>query len=225
MSISKGRYRAFCYMYMYMHIYSTCIWFCICICIYKYICISICKKTCIYIYIYPGILSSFSYAHIFRNICIYICTCKWCYYIYMQTSSPKISKPPGHRWWVPVAVRGSTPLQSLDRDNLETIDEMVAERFIVGYLYIDCMNDIYVYMVCIDTHTHTYRIFTYSDLKQIHIHKSNKLKLSYRISVSDPPQTSFGFWEFETSPLGFFFMMRFFKEGRNQVQSFEMVVS
>lgn len=104
-----------------------------------------------------------------------------------------------------MAVRGSTPLQSLDRDNLETIDEMVAERFIVGYLYIDCMNDIYVYMVCIDTHTHTYRIFTYSDLKQIHIHKSNKLKLSYRISVSDPPQTSFGFWEFETSPLGFFF--------------------
>lgn len=178
---------------------------------------------CIYIYI--QVFFHHFHMHIFSEIYvyIYICTCKWCYYIYMQTSSPKISKPPGHRWWVPVAVRASTPLQSLDRDNLETIDEMVAERFIVGYLYINCMNDIYVYMVCIDTHT--YRIFTYSDLKQIHIHKSNKLKLSYRISVSDPPQTSFGFWEFETSPLVFFLMMRFFKEGRNQVQSFEMVVS
>lgn len=202
MSISKGRYRAFCYMYMYMHIYSTCIWFCICICIYKCICISICKKTCVYIYISRYSFIIFICTYFQKYMYIYICTCKWCYYIYMQTSSPKISKPPGHRWWVPVAVRASTPLQSLDRDNLETIDEMVAERFIVGYLYINCMNDIYVYMVCIDTHT--YRIFTYSDLKQIHIHKSNKLKLSYRISVSDPPQTSFGFWEFETSPLVFF---------------------
>lgn len=58
---------------------------CICICIYTvhvydfayvYVSINISAylyvKKHVYIYIYPGILSSFSYAHIFRNICIYI---------------------------------------------------------------------------------------------------------------------------------------------------------